>query len=102
MGCGQVSNATGQPRRRRRRVLTDLKSVAGKRRKRLASRTCTCTTSGTPATPSPAETGAALRELMDRMGQGSTRAVLVYLHSREERGKDMAAGMDAMVKKARK
>jgi integrase len=33
-----------------------------------------------------AETGATLRELMDRMGHGSTRAALVYLHAREERG----------------
>jgi integrase len=49
-----------------------------------------------------AETGATLRELMDRMGHGSTRAALVYLHAREERGKDIARGMDDMVKKARK
>jgi integrase len=49
-----------------------------------------------------AETGATLRELMDRMGHGSTRAALVYLHAREERGKDIARGMDDMVKKVRK
>ena len=49
-----------------------------------------------------AETGATLRELMDRMGHASTRAALVYLHAREERGKSIAEGMDAMVRKATK
>ncbi|MEV0678073.1 tyrosine-type recombinase/integrase [Actinosynnema sp. NPDC050436] len=45
-----------------------------------------------------AETGATLRELMDRMGHSSTRAALIYLHAREERGRKIAAGIDAMVK----
>lgn len=49
-----------------------------------------------------AETGATLRELMDRMGHASTRAALIYLHAREERGKEIASGIDAMVKKATK
>jgi integrase len=49
-----------------------------------------------------AETGATLRELMDRMGHASTRAALIYLHAREERGKAIASGIDAMVKKATK
>ena len=44
-----------------------------------------------------AETGATLRELMDRMGHGSTRAALIYLHAREERGHDIAKGIDQMV-----
>lgn len=49
-----------------------------------------------------AETGATLRELMDRMGHTSTRAALIYLHAREQRGKAIASGIDAMVKKATK
>ncbi len=44
-----------------------------------------------------AETGATLRELMDRMGHSSTRAALIYLHAREERGKSIAAGIEIMV-----
>jgi integrase len=44
-----------------------------------------------------AETGATLRELMDRMGHGSTRAALIYLHAREERGHAIAEGIDQMV-----
>ena len=49
-----------------------------------------------------AETGATLRELMDRMGHASTRAALIYLHAREQRGKTIASGIDSMVKKATK
>ena len=49
-----------------------------------------------------AETGATLRELMDRMGHSSARAALVYLHAREERGQSIADGMNAMVRKAQK
>jgi hypothetical protein len=39
---------------------------------------------------------------MDRMGHGSTRAALIYLHAREERGHKIAAGIDQMVAKASK
>lgn len=49
-----------------------------------------------------AETGATLRELMERMGHASTRAALVYLHAREQRGKEIASGIDSMVKKAKR
>ncbi len=49
-----------------------------------------------------AETGATLRELMDRMGHASTRAALVYLHARDQRDQAIAAGIDSMVKQARK
>ncbi|MCE7011515.1 site-specific integrase [Kibdelosporangium philippinense] len=48
-----------------------------------------------------AETGATLRELMDRMGHGSTRAALIYLHAREERGQEIAAGIDQMVSRTK-
>ncbi|MCC8243800.1 tyrosine-type recombinase/integrase [Saccharothrix luteola] len=44
-----------------------------------------------------AETGATLRELMDRMGHSSTRAALIYLHAREERGRSIATGIEALV-----
>ena len=47
-----------------------------------------------------AETGATLRELMDRMGHASTRAALIYLHAREERGQAIADGIEEMVQKA--
>ncbi len=49
-----------------------------------------------------AETGATLRELMDRMGHAWTSAALIYLHAREERGQDIADGIEDMVKKAKK
>ncbi|RKT53072.1 tyrosine-type recombinase/integrase [Saccharothrix australiensis] len=48
-----------------------------------------------------AETGATLRELMDRMGHSSTRAAMIYLHAREERGRKIAVGIEAMVKAAK-
>lgn len=44
-----------------------------------------------------AETGATLRELMDRMGHRSTRAALIYLHARDGRDRAIADGFDAMV-----
>jgi integrase len=49
-----------------------------------------------------AETGATLRELMERMGHASTRAALIYLHAREERGQEIAEGIEKMVRKAKK
>lgn len=49
-----------------------------------------------------AETGATLRELMDRMGHASTRAAQIYLHAREQRDQAIAAGIDSMVEQARK
>jgi hypothetical protein len=44
-----------------------------------------------------AETGATLRELMDRMGHRSTRAALIYLHARDHRDQAIADGLDAIV-----
>lgn len=41
-----------------------------------------------------AETGATLRELMDRMGHRSTRAALIYLHARDQRDRAIADGID--------
>jgi integrase len=46
-----------------------------------------------------AETGATLRELMNRMGHRSTRAALIYLHARDQRDKEIAAGLNDMVSK---
>lgn len=48
-----------------------------------------------------AETGATLRELMDRMGHRSTRAALIYLHARDHRDREIATGLDRMVATAR-
>ena len=43
-----------------------------------------------------AETGATLRELMDRMGHRSTRAALIYLHARDQRDRAIADGLDTI------
>jgi integrase len=48
-----------------------------------------------------AETGATLRELMDRMGHRSTRAALIYLHARDHRDQEIASGIGRMVAGAR-
>lgn len=48
-----------------------------------------------------AETGATLRELMDRMGHRSTRAALIYLHARDHRDREIATGRDRIVETAR-
>jgi integrase len=54
----------------------------------------------------PAETGASLAELMNRMGHASTRAAQIYLHARKERDREIATTLDRMakreLKKARK
>jgi integrase len=44
-----------------------------------------------------AEAGATLRELMDRMGHASTRAALIYIHSRDDRHKGVAQAMSELV-----
>jgi hypothetical protein len=44
-----------------------------------------------------AETGATLRELMDRMGHRSTRAALIYLHARDQRDRAIADGLDTII-----
>jgi integrase len=44
-----------------------------------------------------AETGATLRELMDRMGHRSTRAALIYLHARDQRDRAITDGLDTLV-----
>lgn len=43
--------------------------------------------------------GASLRELMVRMGHGSTRAALIYQHASRERDQAIANGLDEIVKK---
>jgi hypothetical protein len=44
-----------------------------------------------------AETGATLRDLMNRMGHRSTRAALIYLHARDHRNREIAVGLDRIV-----
>jgi integrase len=46
-----------------------------------------------------AETGASLAELMNRMGHSSTRAARLYLHTRQERDKEIAVTLDRMAKR---
>jgi len=45
-----------------------------------------------------AETGASRAELMNRMGHSSTRAARLYLHTRQERDKEIAVTLDRMAK----
>ena len=46
-----------------------------------------------------AESGATLRELMERMGHASSRAALIYLHTSDERHRTVARGMSELVEK---
>ena len=46
-----------------------------------------------------AEAGASLAELMNRMGHSSTRAAKVYLHTREERDRQLADVLDRMARR---
>ncbi|MGI5166399.1 tyrosine-type recombinase/integrase [Spirillospora sp. CA-253888] len=46
-----------------------------------------------------AEAGASLAELMNRMGHSSTRAAKVYLHARQERGREIASTLDKLAKR---
>jgi integrase len=47
-------------------------------------------------------TGASTRELMVRLGHGSARAALIYQHGNQEREREIAASIDAMILKALK
>ncbi len=44
-----------------------------------------------------AETGAGLRELMDRMGHSSSGAALIYLHGSDDRQRVIAEGISKVV-----
>ncbi|MBO8189270.1 tyrosine-type recombinase/integrase [Streptomyces spirodelae] len=46
--------------------------------------------------------GATLKDTMVRAGQSSERAALIYQHSDDERQKEVAAGLDALVRAERK
>ncbi|WP_307831290.1 tyrosine-type recombinase/integrase [Nucisporomicrobium flavum] len=48
-----------------------------------------------------AETGATLRDLMDRMGHSTTRAALIYLHKKAGRDRKIADALGKLVKDAR-
>jgi hypothetical protein len=45
--------------------------------------------------------GATLKDTMVRAGQSSEKAALIYQHSNEERQRDVAAGLDDMVRAER-
>ena len=45
-----------------------------------------------------AESGANLRELMERMGHSSTRAALIYLHAAKDGHRRIADGIDRKLK----
>jgi integrase len=47
-----------------------------------------------------AKAGANLRELMERMGHGSTKAALIYLHGGQERQRIIADAIDHMARRA--
>lgn len=46
--------------------------------------------------------GATLKDTMVRAGQSSEKAALIYQHSDHERQREVASGLDAMVRAARK
>lgn len=48
------------------------------------------------------QSGATLKDTMVRAGQSSEKAALIYQHSNLERQKEVAQGMDARVRAARK
>jgi integrase len=48
-----------------------------------------------------AETGATLRDLMDRMGHSTTRAALIYLHKTAGRDRKIADALSKLVEEAR-
>ncbi len=48
-----------------------------------------------------AETGATLRDLMDRMGHSTTRAALIYLHKTAGRDRKIADALSKLVEDAR-
>jgi integrase len=48
-----------------------------------------------------AETGATLRELMNRMGHRSPRAALIYLPARDHRDREIAVGLNRIAAEAR-
>ncbi len=49
----------------------------------------------------PTRSGATLKDTMVRAGQSSEKAALIYQHSDDERQEEVAAGLDATVRKAR-
>jgi hypothetical protein len=49
--------------------------------------------------PPSSSAGAWLRELMDRMGHGSTRAALIYLHGSDTRQRAIADGLSKLVER---
>ncbi|MFF0243402.1 tyrosine-type recombinase/integrase [Streptosporangium sandarakinum] len=48
------------------------------------------------------QSGAKLRELMNRMGHSTTRAALIYLHTESERDRKIADGMGRLAEEALK
>jgi integrase len=46
-----------------------------------------------------AASGASTRELMHRMGHGSMRAALIYQHATSERDQEIAAALEARIKR---
>lgn len=49
-----------------------------------------------------AATGASTRELMARLGHSTPRASLIYQHATEQRDRQIAAGIDAILESAAK
>ena len=48
-----------------------------------------------------AQTGATLKEIMARIGHGSTRAAMIYQHATSERDRKIAEALDLMIREAR-
>jgi len=48
-----------------------------------------------------AQTGATLKEIMSRIGHGSTRAAMIYQHATDERDRRIAEALNLMIEEAR-
>jgi integrase len=48
-----------------------------------------------------AQTGATLKEIMSRIGHGSTRAAMIYQHATDERDRKIAEALDVIIAEAR-
>lgn len=59
------------------------------------------TTFDTPAPAWSTRSGATLKDTMVRAGQSSDQAALIHQHSDDDRQQEVAAGLDATVRKPR-
>jgi integrase len=78
------------------------KTIGGGQRRRRISPTCTFHDLRHTGNTYAAETGATLRDLMDRMGHSTTRATLIYLHKTSGRDRKIADALSKLVEDSRR